>query len=181
MRRKLFCMLFAVLMLGVTVLPVSAATGTIRVDIGGKGEVTVYKVGEAEGTGYRLSEQYGGGFATFDDVLSPNLAAWMAQRAEDGISRETELGVAEFGSVEEGLYLVVQSGQREGYDSFSPFLLCLPWDGAMWDVEVTPKMEQSPAETPQTGEGFALLSGAGGMAASLAGLAACLARKGKRK
>lgn len=173
MRRKLVCLIFTFLLLMTVCISALAATGTVRIDIGGKGEITLYSVGKAEGDGYRLSESYGGGFVTFDDILSPDLAAWLAQRGKNGISQETEQGSAAFTGVEEGLYLVVQTGEREGYYAFNPFLISMPWDGNMWEIDASPKMEQRPTETPQTGEDSGLVPAIGAMILSAIGLAGC--------
>ena len=175
MRRKMLCLVLLMILLTVLQTQVWAASGTIRVNIGGMGEVTVYKVGKPEEEGHRLSETYGGGFVTYDDILSPDLAAWLAQRAKGGISRETRQGTAVFTGLEEGLYLVVQTGQREGYYNFSSFLVNLPWDGTLWEIDASPKMEQIPSQTPQTGDGIGMSLGM--LVLSLTGLMAMARRK----
>ena len=177
MSRKLFCMVVAMIFVVAVVMAVQAVAGTIRVDIGGKGEVAIYPVGEPEGVGYRLYGRYGGGYVTYDDVLSPDLAAWLAENAKNGTVKKTKQGIASFGGLEEGLYLIVQCGKRDGYAMFAPFLVSVPWDGDLWEVDAKPKMEQETAETPQTGDG--LIISVGILLTSAAGLSFCWLRRKK--
>lgn len=147
MKRKLIVsVLLCVLLLSVR-MDVWAMEGKITVRTAEACHVTIYKVAAPEGMNYRLLECYGGGRMTFDDTLSPDLAAWLAGRVKDGIIKETEQRIAEFFNLEEGLYLVVQTGEAEN-GRFEPFLVSIPWDGSMWQVEVTP----FPEESPQTGD-----------------------------
>ena len=171
MSRKLFCMVVATILVVSVCMAVYAASGTIRVDIGGIGEVTLYQVGSPEGVGHRLHTQYGGGYVTFDDLLSADLAGWLSERAKDGIKQNTKQGIAAFHGLDEGLYLVVQTGKREGYTAFDPFLVSLPWDGDTWEVDASPKMERESGEIPQTGD--AVLPVFGTIMVCITGLTAC--------
>lgn len=177
MGRKWIMLLLLAAMIGVICLPVSSASGTIRVDIGGEGAVTLYRVGSLERDHYRLSDEHGGGSITFDDILSPELAAWLAMRSVGGISRETEQGIAEFTGLAEGLYLAVQTGEREGYACFEPFLISLPWDGETWILDARPQMELLPANTPQTGDRAGVVWSSLIMSAAMLGLLIIGSRK----
>ena len=171
MSRKLFCMVVATILVVSVCMAVYAASGTIRVDIGGIGEVTLYQVGSPEGIGHRLHTQYGGGYVTFDDVLSEDLAGWLSDRAKNGTTQKSKQGVATFSGLNEGLYLVVQTGKRDGYSVFAPFLVSLPWDGDSWEVDASPKMERESEESPQTGD--AILPVFGTIMVCITGLTAC--------
>ena len=141
MIRKGICIILFLLLLSGLTVSASAAEGSIRVRTQAE-QVTVHYVGLPEGTGFRLLEACGGGYLTFDDTLSPELAAWLSGRTVDGISREIKEGSAWFSELEEGLYLVTSEGDHE----FAPFLVSIPWDGYHWEVEVTPET----AAIPQT-------------------------------
>lgn len=176
MVRKGLCLLL-VMLLGVLVMPAEASSGAIRVDIGGEGEVTLYRVGILEREHYRLSDEHGGGTVTFDDILLPELAAWLAQRSQGGISRETEQGIAEFTGLSEGLYLAVQTREGENDTRFAPFLISLPWDGDTWILDVRPQMTLPLADTPQTGDRGLLVWSSLFMAGSMIGLLVIGSRK----
>lgn len=148
MKGKMQIFLVVLLLVPVLAMQVSAAEGSICIRTEEDCEVTVYYVAEPDGIHYRLLDSYGGGLLTFDDTLSTDLAAWLAGRTVDGIAMETEQGIAVFSDLEEGLYLVVQTKGEKGKNPFAPFLVSIPWDGYIWEVEVTP----FPEETPQTGD-----------------------------
>ena len=145
MKGKLLGIFVVLLLVPVMVLDVFAASGSLRVRTEQKGQVEVCFVAEANGPVYQLLDEYGGGRLTFDDTLSPELALWLANRSQEGIKENTDAGVAVFTDLQEGLYLVKQT---EGERTFAPFLVSIPWDGSMWDLEVTPIS----AEQPQTGD-----------------------------
>ena len=136
--------------------------------------VAVYRVGTAVVGGYRLTEDFGGGFISEADVLYPQLIEWLA--AETGgqaLRRNTDSqGQVYFGSLEEGLYLVVQEGQAGETWAFEPFILILPWDGTVWDITAAPKMEYREEFTPQTSDPGSLERGLWGMLLSGLALAA---------
>ena len=177
MKRKILCMGLMLVMMAVISLPVRSYSGTIRVDIGGAGEVTLYRVGILDRDFYRLSDEHGGGTLTFDDVLMPELAEWLAARATGGIARKTEGGIAEFTGLSDGLYLAVQTEERLGYEDFQPFLISLPWDGEVWYLDVKPEMYLLPPDTPQTGDRSFVVLSSWVMAASMLGLLVVGSRK----
>ena len=171
--RKVLCIVCLIAVCAVLCIPAYANTGSIRIDLGGEGEVILYRVGILEREHYRLSDEHGGGEVTFDDVLRPELAAWLASRASGGISRETREGIAEFTGLSEGLYLAVQTGDG----AFEPFLIILPWDGDTWNLDVKPERISIPEDSPQTGDrSFVVLSG-WFMAAVMIGLLVIGSRK----
>ena len=160
----LFSMVVMIVLIGV---PVNAAEGTIRVKSDGQ-KVTLSYLGQPEATGFRLLEHYGGGYLTFDDTLSPELAAWFSQKADTEISGTGEKDGTVFRGLQEGLYLV------QGIPGvFEPFMVTLPWDGFYWEVELDPMNSTS----PQTGDtvGIAIFA----MAASGAGVTV-IGRRRKR-
>lgn len=127
----------------------AASQGSIRVVTRG-GTVALYRVGNFEDTHFRLLEAYGGGEVSFDESLSPELAAKLVQYARSGYVKAADLnGIVSFSGKEAGLYLVVQRSAPPGYEPFAPFLVSLPWDGNQWDVRAEPKLEGA---QPQTGD-----------------------------
>ena len=180
MIRRLLCIFFAfcmVLGMGITV-SAAAPTGSLLVYAKG-GEVTLYRAGDVEGSGFRLTEAFGGGYVTFQDSLSENLASWLAERAEGGTTLKADKdGVVSFPDLEEGLYLVVQTEAASGYYPFNPFLVNIPWDGYEWDMDAKPKMELLPKQSPQTGDD--ILPAVAAMLLSGMGLAFCLGRRKKK-
>ena len=143
--RKILVLMAVCFLLPVTA---NAAEGEIRVRTERACQISVTMVAKPEGTDYRLLDTYGGGLLAFDDTLSSDLAAWLTNKTQNAEGKETEQGIAVFSGLEEGLYLVTHTG---GENPFLPFLVCIPWDGAMWQVEVTP----FPEEMPQTGDEIA--------------------------
>ena len=172
MRRIMMYILFLVALLCLLCLPASAAEGIIRIHTQGQGEVFLYRVGILEQEHFRLTDEHGGGTVTFDDVLEPELAAWLASRATGGISRETIDGVAEFTGLSEGLYLTVQKNL-----DYAPFLIILPWDGDTWFLDVKPESKHSSQEVPQTGDRSIVVSSSLVMCASMIGLLIIGSRK----
>ena len=177
MRRKLFCMVMLLTMLAQIRTQAFAASGKIRIDIGGAGEVTLYRVGILERENYRLSDEHGGGEATFDDVLRPELALWLASRATGGVSRESVDGIAVFSGLSEGLYLAVQTEKTDGDGEFEPFLITLPWDGDTWILDIKPQKTSSLTELPKTGDRSFIVVSSWIMCASMIGLLVIGSRK----
>ena len=169
MKRKLLSFALAVVLLWGFAAGAQAVSGSIRVNVGEKTKVSLYLVGSWEDGGYRLLEQYGGGWLSYDDALSKDLAQWLASRAQGGIFRETEDGFVKFTDLNEGLYLVAADEGR-----FPPFFVSLPWDGSMWEVEISPEMEET---TPQTGDFVGLRLSAVLMMVSMLGLLVIGSRK----
>ena len=172
MRRKILCVVLFFAVCAMLCLPAYANAGTIRVHIGGPGEVTLYRVGVFEREHFRLSDEYGGGLVTFDDVLLPELAAWLAVRSSGGVTRTARDGVAVFSGLMEGLYLAVQ--EDGGND---PLLIILPWDGDTWNLDVKPERDGIPAEIPQTGDKSVVVISSWVMAAAMLGLLVIGSRK----
>lgn len=168
MIRKWVCVIFALVLLTGIGSPASAAQGSIQVETDAEGLV-LYQVGMSEGTGYRLKENFGGGYLTFDDTLSRELAVWLSGRADRAEKLLPEPGGKIFLGLNEGLYLVC----CEDAEGFAPFLVIIPWDGYYWEVDVDP----SAAPVPQTGDTVGSLILA--MAASGAGVMV-LARRRKK-
>ena len=160
---------------GMLCLPVYANTGTIRVDIGGAGEVTLYRVGVPDGQYFRLTDEHGGGLVTFDDILMPELAAWLAARSTGGIIRTTKDGIAEFSGLAEGVYLAVQTDGRS--ITLEPVMIILPWDGDTWNLEIKPEREAATTEIPQTGDRGIVVISSWIMAAAMIGLLVIGSRK----
>ncbi len=152
--RRIFCIMMVVYLLTICAAP-AAATGSIHLKTQEK--VALYFVGTPEGSGYRLTDSCGGGYLTFDDTLSADLAAWLSARL---INTDPYRIGSSFNILEEGLYLVC-SRDDEG---FAPFFVTIPWDGYHWNLEMDPSGEA----IPQTGDTVcgAFLA----MAASCAGL-----------
>ena len=154
MIRKMLVMWIALNLAVFMGTPAKAAEGSIRVKTGGQ-DVSLYYLGQSEATGYRLLKAYGGGYLTFDDTLSSELAAWFAGKADSGIPGVQDANGTVFAGLQEGLYLVC--------GEFEPFMVTLPWDGFYWEVEVDPMN----STVPQTGDGASIailtmvVSGAG--------------------
>ncbi len=177
MLRKFFGALFCLgVLLGSVSATAAGETGSIGVMLAQEGEVTLYRVGDLTETGYRLAELYGGHALTFDELLSPELAAILAREAKDGVVRQADQGVVTYSGLEPGIYLLVQTACEEESVPFSPFMVTLPWDGDQWDVEVRPREEGPANGPPKTGQDAGvflamttmLLSGLGIMACTMA-------------
>ena len=158
MFRKGIILIFLLSMGLFMVLPAAAKEGTIYLNTEAE-NASVHKLGTQEATGFRLTDSYGGGYLTYDDTLSPELALWFSGKAGEGIIGSRADRELIFGGLTEGLYLV-----KSEANEFAPFLVAIPWDGYHWELELNP----TDAAVPQTGDGigFALFS----MAASGAGI-----------
>ena len=171
MKRKLLSCVLAVVLLWGFAEGAQAVSGSITVNVGEQTRVSLYLMGSWEDGGYRLLEQYGGGWLSYDDVLSEDLALWLATRAQGGISRETKGEKVKFTDLNEGLYLVAPDPENM---VFRPFFVSLPWDGSMWEVEISPELE---ASTPETGDFVGLRLSAVLMMVSMLGLLVIGSRK----
>ena len=169
MRRKMVCLLLVVILFESFCIRVLANSGTIRVNTGTNDEVVLYRVGVLDRDHYRLSDEHGGGKLSFDDILSEDLAAWLARRSQGGISRQTKEGIAQFDGLSEGLYLV------DG--AFAPFFVSLPWDGDTWYLEVKLDSEPLAQDMPKTGDRSFVVISSWIMAASMIGLMIIGSRK----
>ncbi len=174
-----------VLMLG---LPVEAAQGgaiTVSLDAGelpvNNGAMTLYRVGNPAEEGYRITELFGGGMVKAEDAASPHLALWLAEGA--GASGKTIYldvdGNVTFSNLPDGLYLLMQTEQMDGFHAIQPFLVTIPMGG---ERQVHFYLETRPIiadENPQTGDPIGPLLGAMGMVASGVGLYLCVEKKRK--
>lgn len=187
-RRLVLILTAAVLLMG-TGLPTQAAQarGTIRLclNYGAErsepGTVMLFKAAQCVGQDYKLEEHYGGGLIKGEDIHAPELASWLAERTgEDGTRRMLDAdGAADFSHLEEGLYLAVQTETPEGFLSFSPFLIPMPYDG-QWEIQANPKTGQIMTESPRTGEHPSPLLGAMGLVLSGMALAVCAEKLRKK-
>ena len=152
MLRKILCVVFGLaVLLGSTSALAAPRTGTIGIMLEREGAVTLYRVGDAGESSYRLLDCYGGMEVSFDDILSPDLAAWLAQEVTGGTERKAVDGLVTFTELEQGVYLLVQTS-APGYYPFSPFLVSIPWDGDQWSVQANPKIAELLEEIPHTGD-----------------------------
>ena len=65
----------------------------------------------------------------------------------------SDLGLAEFGDLEVGLYLVVQTTAAENYNVVNPFLVSVPIQENgkyVYDVDALPKVGTATKKTPDT-------------------------------
>ena len=146
MSRRIVAALGVVLLLFSLSLGADAVEGSIRIDLRGGGspisgaQIRVYCVGIPISGGFRLTDAFGGGIITELEVLSPELAVWLSQRASGGWKETTDReGSATFRGLGEGLYLVTQTDSRGGYLPFAPFLITVPWDGVQWVSWLRPR------------------------------------------
>lgn len=164
----------AVLVLTVSVR--AAQTGSILIHTCG-GAVALYRVGGINGQSFLLDEAFGGGMVTVEDSFSPNLAAWLAGQAKTGVVKTPDMqGKVLFSELEPGLYLLSQPSAPAGAIPFEPFLVSIPWDGALWNVGVDPVL---PEPLPVTEDPARPVPWFVGMAMSALGLFVCL-RQGSR-
>lgn len=165
-------------------LPARAAEegGSIRImlDVGDlaatNGAVTLYQVGLEISDGYRILEEFGGGMVKEADARSPHLAQWLTQMTgEGGTTRLLDAdGCAEFSRLPDGLYLLVQTEQMDGFYAFRPFLVTLPLEGER-SVQVSPLIQPIVVdEIPATGQHPAPILAAMVLVVSGLGLAVCL-------
>lgn len=180
MYRRLLCMLLAVGFMFFLAIPAKAAgQGEITVTphhgqtLVWGGEVALYRVGTAVEEGFRLTGSLANWVVKEKDVLSQSFLHWLLDRLYvGGIVSVVKKNVgAQFGGLQEGLYLVMQKEPAAGYLPFSPFLLTLPTKDNVWQIHASPKI--SPGETgdnPQTADHFNPIFAAMIVAGSLLGL-----------
>ena len=167
-RRTLTSIICIAVLLCLTIPAMALQTGRIRVETNG-GTVALYRVGQINGQGFLLLEAYGGGYLDQGDILSNNLAAWLNEQAKNGHIKATDVwGNAEFDDVETGLYLIAQPSTPSGQEAFAPFLVAMPWDGYVWDINLD--LDQ----LPQTGETNAPAIWICTMLISALGIAICM-------
>ena len=158
--RKRYLIVFLAVFLMLLPMPANAAgEGSIRIDLIGDGkpisgaEICVFPAGMPIENGYRLTDVFGGGMITQLDVFSPELAAWLSQRAAGGWRDITDSsGTVTFWDLDEGLYLITQPQACGGYSPFEPFLVTIPWDGYEWSITAVPQTERQIEVIPDTSD-----------------------------
>ncbi len=107
-----------------------------------------------------LSFVYTNGFedcgVELGDLSEGELAGWLAEKiaatAESATVEISDLGTAEFGDLEVGLYLVVQTTAAENYNVINPFLVSVPIQengSYVYDVDALPKVGTAAKKTPE--------------------------------
>lgn len=143
-------------------------TGSIKVSLYdsetseavGGGTLTLYRVAKVQKDNANLSFVYTNGFedcgVELGDLSEGELAGRLAEKiaatAESTTVEISDLGVAEFGDLEVGLYLVVQTTAAENYNVISPFLVSVPIQengSYVYDVDALPKVGTAAKKTPE--------------------------------
>ena len=144
-------------------------TGSIKVSLYdsetseavGGGTLTLYRVAKVQKDNANLSFVYTNGFedcgVELGDLSEGELAGWLAEKiaatAESATVEISDLGTAEFGDLEVGLYLVVQTTAAENYNVINPFLVSVPIQengSYVYDVDALPKVGTAAKKTPRT-------------------------------
>lgn len=143
-------------------------TGSIKVSLYdsetseavGGGTLTLYRVAKVQKDNANLSFVYTNGFedcgVELGDLSEGELAGRLAEKiaatAESTTVEISDLGVAEFGDLEVGLYLVVQTTAAENYNVIHPFLVSVPIQengSYVYDVDALPKVGAAAKKTPE--------------------------------
>ena len=143
-------------------------TGSIKVSLYdsetseavGGGALTLYRVAKVQKDNANLSFVYTNGFedcgVELGDLSEGELAGRLAEKiaatAESTTVEISDLGVAEFGDLEVGLYLVVQTTAAENYNVINPFLVSVPIQengSYVYDVDALPKVGTAAKKTPE--------------------------------
>lgn len=143
-------------------------TGSIKVSLYdsetseavGGGTLTLYRVAKVKKDNANLSFEYTNGFedcgVELGDLSEGELAGRLAEKiaatAESTTVEISELGAAEFGDLEVGLYLVVQTTAAENYNVINPFLVSVPIQengSYVYDVDALPKVGTAAKKTPE--------------------------------
>lgn len=143
-------------------------TGSIKVSLYdsetseavGGGTLTLYRVAKVKKDNANLSFVYTNGFedcgVELGDLSEGELAGRLAEKiaaiAESTTVEISDLGVAEFGDLEVGLYLVVQATAAENYNVINPFLVSVPIQengSYVYDVDALPKVGTAAKKTPE--------------------------------
>lgn len=143
-------------------------TGSIKVSLYdsetseavGGGTLTLYRVAKVQKDNANLSFMYTNGFedcgVELGDLSEGELAGRLAEKiaatAESTTVEISDLGVAEFGDLEVGLYLVVQTTAAENYNVINPFLVSVPIQengSYVYDVDALPKVGTAAKKTPE--------------------------------
>lgn len=126
----------------------------------GGGTLTLYRVAKVQKDNANLSFVYTNGFedcgVELGDLSEGELAGRLAEKiaatAESTTVEISDLGVAEFGDLEVGLYLVVQTTAAENYNVINPFLVSVPIQengSYIYDVDALPKVGTAAKKTPE--------------------------------
>ena len=175
-------LLAAAVVLGGGISAEASQWGSIRVSLDAgelpviNGAVTLYQVGMPIAGGYRLTEDFGGGIIKQEDVVSSQLALWLADAAVEMEGKTIGLDVdgnATFSNLSDGLYLVIQTERMDGFYPVMPFLAELSEERGR-QVQAYPKTEPIMTDNPQTGDPMTPLLGAMGLVASGIGLYLCV-------
>lgn len=143
-------------------------TGSIKVSLYdsetskavGGGALTLYRVAKVQKDNANLSFVYTNGFedcgVELGDLSEGELAGRLAEKiaatAESTTVEISDLGIAEFGDLEVGLYLVVQTTAAENYNVINPFLVSVPIQengSYVYDVDALPKVGTAAKKTPE--------------------------------
>lgn len=143
-------------------------TGSIKVSLYdsetseavGGGTLTLYRVAKVQKDNANLSFVYTNGFedcgVELGDLSEGELAGRLAEKiaatAESTTVEISDLGTAEFGDLEVGLYLVVQTTAAETYNVINPFLVSVPIQengSYVYDVDALPKVGTAAKKTPE--------------------------------
>lgn len=144
-------------------------TGSIKVSLYdsetseavGGGTLTLYRVAKVQKDNANLSFVYTNGFedcgVELGDLSEGELAGRLAEKiaatAESTTVEISDFGTAEFGDLEVGLYLVVQTTAAENYNVINPFLVSVPIQENgkyVYDVDALPKVGTATKKTPDT-------------------------------
>lgn len=142
-------------------------TGSIKVSLYdsetaeavGGGTLTLYRVAKVQKDNANLSFVYTNGFedcgVELGDLSEGELAGRLAEKiaatAESTTVEISDLGAAEFGDLEVGLYLVVQTTAAENYNVINPFLVSVPIQengSYVYDVDALPKVGTAAKKAP---------------------------------
>lgn len=143
-------------------------TGSIKVSLYdsetseavGGGTLTLYRVAKVQKDNANLSFVYTNGFedcgVELGDLSEGELAGRLAEKiaatAESTTVEISDFGAAEFGDLEVGLYLVVQTTAAENYNVINPFLVSVPIQengSYVYDVDALPKVGTAAKKTPE--------------------------------
>ena len=143
-------------------------TGSIKVSLYdsetseavGGGTLTLYRVAKVQKDNANLSFVYTNGFedcgVELGDLSEGELAGRLAEKiaatAESTTVEISDFGAAEFGDLEVGLYLVVQTTTAENYNVINPFLVSVPIQengSYVYDVDALPKVGTAAKKTPE--------------------------------
>lgn len=161
MMRKTVCMVIAVgLMLVLSANAAATERGRIRIHLdpgeleAHGGEMTLYYVGTPIEEGYRITAEFGGGIVYEEDALSSQLAQFLS-RSEQKVGIKVALdpdGKGEYVGLPDGLYLLEQTAQIDGYYPMISQMVEMPCDGNR-NILISPELKPFIAlSSPATGD-----------------------------